>query len=137
MNYLSISEFANSAGVSTQSVYKRLQTDLKEFTTVKNGKKVISDEALKLYYKHNNKQQKHQQNDNELQQVVKLLQEQLKAKDEQIARLQNALELQQQLNAATLQTFKALPEQEIQQPSSNEAAEIEKQKSKKKHWWQK
>lgn len=137
MNYLSISEFANSAGVSTQSVYKRLQTDLKEFTTVKNGKKVISDEALKLYYKHNNKQQKHQQNDNELQQVVKLLQEQLKAKDEQIARLQNALELQQQLNAATLQTFKALPEQEIQQPSSNEAAEIEKQKSKKRHWWQK
>lgn len=137
MNYLSISEFANSAGVSTQSVYKRLQTDLKEFTTIKNGKKVISDEALKLYYKHNNKQQKRQQNDNELQQVVKLLQEQLKAKDEQIARLQNALELQQQLNAATLQTFKALPEQEIQQPSSNEAADIEKQKSKKKHWWQK
>lgn len=137
MNYFSISEFANSAGVSTQSVYKRLQTDLKEFTTVKNGKKVISDEALKLYYKHNNKQQKHQQNDNELQQVVKLLQEQLKAKDEQIARLQNALELQQQLNAATLQTFKALPEQEIQQPSSNETAEIEKQKSKKRHWWQK
>lgn len=124
--YLSISEFAEKAGVSPQAIYKRLSTDLKEFATELNGHKVLKIEALRLF---NIKEEKQPVN-NELQQVVDLLKEQLKAKDEQIQRLQNALELQQQLNAATLQTFKALP-------GSSEEKQTEEYtpQPKKQHWW--
>ena len=123
--YLSISEFADKAGVSPQAIYKRLSTDLKEYLTVLNGRKVLNIEALQLFI---DKEEKQPIN-NELQQVVELLKEQLKAKDEQIQRLQNALELQQQLNAATLQTFKTLP-------GSEEPAEVAEQtQPKKRHWW--
>lgn len=124
--YLSISEFAEAAGVTTQAIYKRLQTDLKDYATELKGRKVLKAEALRLF---TDKEEK-QPNANELQQVVELLKEQLRAKDEQIQRLQNALELQQQLNAATLQTFKALPG-----TSEEEQTEEYTPQPKKQHWW--
>lgn len=125
--YLSISEFAEAAGVSPQAIYKRLSTDLKEYATELNSRKVLKAEALQLF---NIKEEKQPVN-NELQQVVDLLKEQLKAKDEQIQRLQSSLELQQQLNAATLQTFKALPGSEEAAP----AEVAEQTQPKKRHWW--
>ena len=46
--YLSVKEFAKQAGVSTQAVYQRIDKDLKLFTKAKDGKKTISDAALRL-----------------------------------------------------------------------------------------
>ena len=123
--YLSISEFAEIAGVTTQAIYKRLQTDLKDYATELKGRKVLKAEALRLF---TDKEEK-QPSANELQQVVELLKEQLRAKDEQIQRLQSALELQQQLNAATLQTFKALP------GSSEKEQTEDTPQPKKQRWW--
>ena len=47
--YLTIAEFAKQAGVTRQAVYKRLSTDLFEFTKVDNGTKLINSKALRLY----------------------------------------------------------------------------------------
>lgn len=47
--YLSIAEFAKRAGVTRQAVYKRLSTDLFEFTKVDNGTKLINSRALRLF----------------------------------------------------------------------------------------
>lgn len=121
-DFLTISEFATASGVTSQAIYKRLQKDLKAFVKVENGKKYINKDGLKLF----EKTEKNNQVNNELQKVIELLQEQLKAKDEQIAGLQRALEIQQQLNAATLQSFKALP-------AEDKAEEHTQQQ--KKHWW--
>lgn len=47
--YLSIKEFAEKAGVSTQAVYQRIKKDLKLFIKVKNGKKFIAGTALPIF----------------------------------------------------------------------------------------
>ena len=47
--YLSVKEFAKRAGVSTQAIYQRIEKDLGAFVQEKNGKKTISDAALKLF----------------------------------------------------------------------------------------
>ena len=121
-DFLTISEFATASGVTSQAIYKRLQKDLKAFVKVENGKKYINKDGLKLF----NKTEKDNPVNNELQKVIELLQEQLKAKDEQIAGLQRALEIQQQLNAATLQSFKALPAEDNTEEHTQQQ---------KKHWW--
>ena len=121
-DFLTISEFATASGVTSQAIYKRLQKDLKAFVKVENGKKYINKDGLKLF----NKTEKDNPVNNELQKVIELLQEQLKAKDEQIAGLQIALEIQQQLNAATLQSFKALPAEDKTEEHTQQQ---------KKHWW--
>ena len=47
--YISISEFANIAGVSRQTVYLRLDKDLQEFVKFDRGKKKISVKALEFF----------------------------------------------------------------------------------------
>lgn len=51
IEYVPIKEFAQTVGVSTQAVYKRLNTDLKPYATVLNGEKRISTAAFKLFQK--------------------------------------------------------------------------------------
>lgn len=73
---LTIQEFARQAGVTSQAVYKRLKTDLKEFATIDNGRKCIDDAALQLFQKpetaagvDNEAQQEAAKVDNELNQL--------------------------------------------------------------------
>ena len=52
--YYSILEFAELANVSVQSIYKRLKKEdniIHKYVKIKNGKKVISGEAVEIYNK--------------------------------------------------------------------------------------
>ena len=51
MKYLTIAEFADRAGVTSQSVYQRIKRNgLEEYiVTSEDGVKRISEDALKLY----------------------------------------------------------------------------------------
>lgn len=85
--YLSIKEFAEKAGVSTQAIYARLAKDLQPYLKTENGKKSMSIEALALF-----DTDEHQTNlSTDLQLALKCLQAQLEIKDKQIAELTTAL----------------------------------------------
>ena len=104
---LTIKEFAEAAGVSSQAVYQRLTKSLQPYVVEVNGKKHLKKEALSLFdvteQKTENKEvDKDSINiDKELiktlQATINILQGQLETKDEQIAelnaRLKDALEL--------------------------------------------
>lgn len=47
--YLSVAEFAERAGVSSQAIYQRLNKSLQCYAKVLNGRKVIDSAALSLY----------------------------------------------------------------------------------------
>ena len=47
--YLAVSEFAKLAGVSKQAIYQRLNTSLKDFVKVEQGRKVVDSAALSLF----------------------------------------------------------------------------------------
>lgn len=47
--YLSIAEFAKRAGVTRQTVYKKLTTELTDFVNTVDNKKVINIKALELF----------------------------------------------------------------------------------------
>lgn len=78
--YLSIKEFAEKAGVSTQAVYARLGKDLQPFSKIEYGRNAVSTEALPLF------SYKEKENDSiiDWQLVLKSLQAQLEVKDNQI-----------------------------------------------------
>ena len=115
--YISVTEFARRAGVSRQSVYKHMSTDCKPYVNVVDGKKRINVEALRIFGVNesvNQDNRNSQQVDSEtvnfdatmiqlLQGQIEFLTEQLQAKDEQIAALQQALDQQQRLQAAAQQ----------------------------------
>ena len=104
---LTIKEFAEAAGVSSQAVYQRLTKSLQPYVVELNGKKHLKMEALALFdgaeAKAENKEveQDSINLDKELiktlQATISILQGQLETKDAQIselnARLKDALEL--------------------------------------------
>ncbi len=104
---LTIKEFAEAAGVSSQAVYQRLTKSLQPYVVELNGKKHLKREALALFdgaeAKAENKEveQDSINLDKELiktlQATISILQGQLETKDAQIselnARLKDALEL--------------------------------------------
>ena len=47
--YITVKQFAAAAGVSSQRIYQRLDTNLKPFVRVVNGQKMLSSEGLKLF----------------------------------------------------------------------------------------
>ena len=49
--YLTVKQFAERAGVSTQRVYQLLTKSLQEFTKTEHGKKYISIEGLRVFEK--------------------------------------------------------------------------------------
>lgn len=48
-NYLTVKEFAEATGMTTQRIYQRMNGDLKQFTKLVNGKKRLSIEGLRLF----------------------------------------------------------------------------------------
>ena len=48
-DYITVKDFANLAGVSTQAIYQRIDKDLKRFVKVENGKKLILMAALEFF----------------------------------------------------------------------------------------
>lgn len=46
---LTVQQFASTVGITTAAVYKRLDSTLKQYEVVKNGKKYIQAAALSLY----------------------------------------------------------------------------------------
>lgn len=104
---LTIKEFAEAAGVSSQAVYQRLSKSLQPYVVELNGKKHLKREALELF---DGAEQQPGKKDVDkdtinldkeliktLQATISILQGQLETKDEQIAelnaRLKDALEL--------------------------------------------
>lgn len=135
--YLSVKEFAKQAGVSTQAVYQRLEKDLGAFAQEKNGKKTISDAALKLFSDKPVKRVAFSTPDKSLSdeitlELIKTLQSQLLEKDKQLEaaaaekaalleRLRDAQQSEQQahaLHAGTMQ-HTALLETRGEQPRAS------------------
>lgn len=121
--FITVKDFASRVGISTQAVYQRLDKDLKKYLQVINGKKMLKISAIedmidkndfarqvncdKTDCKELGKQvvknfasdlqanEKTLQADNSsLQEVLKVLSEQLEEKDKQIKALQEELNLQ-------------------------------------------
>lgn len=118
---LTIKEFAERAGVSTQAIYQRTAKDLKPFVQLAQGKKRLDSEALKLFSASESKQVDCKENTNLqsdiLIKTLEVLREQLAEKDKQLqaaaeekaellARLKDAQHAEQQahaLHAGTMQ----------------------------------
>ena len=134
-SYLTVTEFAKAAGISKQSVYQRLNTSLKKYSRVEQGKKVIDSKALREIYGIGLEQdfqgnsQDFQGENQGLNQMVNVLQEQLKEKDKQIERLQSLLDQQQKLNMIDKQRILALEEKQKQEDP--EPAPVEKDPQRK------
>lgn len=138
--YLTVKEFAEKAGVSVQSVYQRLNKSLKPYFKVIKGVKYIENKALTEVYglkveqgfkgdfKENIKGFKQdfkgseERKNNTSEQVIDLLREELKKKDEQIAKLMQLVDQEQKLRAVEQQKYLEVKE------------ELEEQQN-KKPWW--
>lgn len=89
MDYISVTEFAEKAGVTPQAIYKRIKTDLEPFTIEENGVKRINAEALSLF---TDKQQvKKSVNEDFLQAEVARLTAEVEVKQQTIDRLNEQL----------------------------------------------
>lgn len=49
--YITIPDFANKAGISERTAYRRITKDLKPYLKIEDGKKMISEAALELFVK--------------------------------------------------------------------------------------
>lgn len=155
--YLSVAEFAAAAGVTQQSVYKRLNKkndELQPFVKEQNGKRVISAAAITAIYKKPLQQEQpptEQKEESSLDKIIDILQQQIEAqrkdiaeKNLQIERLssqlekeQESLQREQQLHLLTNQKLLAL---EAAAAEAEEAADIPKEETKKKsifNWFKK
>ena len=94
IEYLSVKEFAEAVGITTQAVYKQLNNQL-QGRFKKDGKKtLIEKSAISMFQKKND-----QPVDNQLQtELYNQLRNQLQEKDAQIALLHRLLDQEQQLN---------------------------------------
>ena len=115
--YLTIKELADLAGVSTQSVYKSLKGRLADYVTTVNGKRMIRAAALKEVYGKTDPEEKAEEPKEESteKQLIAILQEQLKAKDQQIAQLQDIVKAEQSFRYAAEQRI-ALLEARSEEP---------------------
>lgn len=84
--YLSVKQFSERAGVSSQAVYKQLNNKLKKFKKVENGKTYVNIRGLSCFVATNSTNVVQP-----VEQMIEVLKEQLKAKDEQIRALNEQL----------------------------------------------
>ena len=142
--WYTIKEFAEVAGVSPQSVYKRLNGVLEPYLSIRNGKKYLNIKALSLYEEENNidtKLNKNNQQSTENNQLIQLLKNELEAKNKQIDELHKLLE-QSNANLAQVQYRLQLIEESQNQESEDEESDevaVNTDQSKpepKKKWWQ-
>lgn len=109
--YLSIKDFAESVGVSKQSIYQRIRKsddEIKPYLKKQNGKMMVRKSAMELY---NGKKDK-EENINSTERLLNIFEKQLAEKDKQLAEkddqinkllkslddIQKLLDQQQQLN---------------------------------------
>lgn len=142
--YYSIFEFAKLVNVSVQSIYKRLKRDdniIHKYVKIKNGKKVISGEAVEIYKKDEyeyeditepEETEETEEKENTYNQIIEIYQKQielltaeievknrqieeltaqLKASSERETNYQHLLNHQQQLNGIDKQRVLLLEEQ--------------------------
>lgn len=88
--YLSVKQFSERAGVSSQAVYKQLNNKLKKFKKVENGKTYVNIRGLSCFVATNSTNVV-QPVEQPVEQMIEVLKEQLKAKDEQIRALNEQL----------------------------------------------
>lgn len=89
--YLTVKQFAEQAGVSTQRIYQLLTKSLQEFCKVENGTKYISVDGLKVFDKEPMQEVAKDLQDlarpetELLRETIEALRQQLTVKDEQLA----------------------------------------------------
>lgn len=149
--YLSVKEFAQAAGVSVQSVYKRLnqvENSLNQYLNLIDGRKMLDIKALKDLYGVEVEQpveqplNRNSQPDSTCDTAIKafnqqleVLQDQLKSKDQQIEELNQRLKESMQL-LDQQQKLTAIAEQKVmmlEQQSADQEQQPEPEP--KKSWW--
>lgn len=93
-DYLTIKEFSEMAGVSTQRVYQMVNQELKDFCKVFGKVKKIDIQALKFLGKFSNSKTKQITNNEQC--IINALLAQLSTKDNQIFELQNVIKNMQE-----------------------------------------
>ena len=93
-DYLTIKEFSEMAGVSTQRVYQMVNQELKDFCRVFGKVKKIEIQALKFLGKFSNSKTKNIANSEQC--IINALLAQLETKDNQIFELQNVIKNMQE-----------------------------------------
>ena len=148
--YLSIKDFAKRAGVSQQSLYKRLNklnNQLNNYIKLVDNQKMIDIRALQEVYgveveqpiqpKIEPVEQPIQPNFDSIlsqnQQMIDMLKEQLEAKDKQIESLQKLLDQEQHLNAMNHEKILLL-ESKLEEPNEVDPKESDEQQ---KGFWAK
>ena len=119
---LTIKEFAEAAGVSTQAIYKRLATDLRPYLQQVESRKMLDSKALNDVFKVDSLQPVA----NELQTTIQILQAEIQAKNAQIEALQlqnSQLTTALENTTASLQAAQALHAATMQQQALPEAKE--------------
>lgn len=102
VKYITISEFARRAGLTRQTVYRKIDKELSQFCVTQDNKKLISEEAIEFLsadgQQHEAKCYKMDINHTSnidvvtaLQNTIQTLQEQIKIKDSQIDKLITSL----------------------------------------------
>ena len=141
--YLSIKDFAKKAGVSQQSLYKRLNNpnnQLNNYVKMVENQKMIDIRALQEVYgveveqpiqpKVEQVEQPIQPNFDSIlsqnQQMIDMLKEQLEAKDKQIENLQKLLDQEQHLNAMNHEKILLL-ESKLEEPNEVDPKESDEQ----------
>lgn len=137
--YITIAEFAEKAGVSKQAIYQRLNKGLKEYFKVVDGVKMLNIKALEELYGKELEQdieqeieQESQENSQENQDIIKVLLEQLRVKDQQIADLNERL-ADEQKNHGRTQLLLVEKEHQLQMIEDQRKEEENEPKTK---WWQ-
>lgn len=140
--HISIKEFAKRAGITPQAVYKQLDNKLQPFVKLINGKKAIQIEALSLFNNNNLNSVGCSTTTNQLNGesslILKILQDQLEAKDRQLeAKDKQLAEKDEQIKALNEALMKA---QQLTDQAQHLQANTEKRllaiEAPKKHKWQ-
>ena len=97
-DYVTIKNFSEMAGVSTQRIYQMINQELKDFCKVFGKVKKIDIKALKLFGKFSRQKTKNSSNSEQL--VIDALLAQLETKDKQIFELQNVIKIMQEQHLA-------------------------------------
>lgn len=130
--WLTVNEVAEKAGITTQAVYKRLQTSWQDLSKVANGRKLVNSivlqefEPIQVDNQNNNEPTEKNETMNE---ILKTLRHQLEVKDKQINelndRLKEANELNKHNQMLLMQSMKQIPA-----PTEEETVEVEYEQGK-------
>ncbi len=141
---LTVSEIAEEAGVSRNLVWSYIRNHkIKPIVKEKRKYKFDSDIVLKIKQKQAKKQAnngENKNNDSVSKDVLEILHEQLRVKDEQINEQAETINfLRSEVVQARLESKKKqdLLEDAHEKIEAVSANEVEKEKQKKLHWWQK